>query len=73
MSSEKVNTIELYKNDEVPSKIVGGSDCYFCDNESVFNVVGTRKGEIEDSYVQRRTCRNVECILMGIEEVNEIL
>lgn len=71
--TETGNAIELYRNDEVPSRIVGGSDCLFCGNESVFNVVGIRKGEIEDSYVQRRTCRNGECILMGFEEVKALL
>ncbi|NQV00984.1 MAG: hypothetical protein HQ537_02600 [Parcubacteria group bacterium] len=68
---DKMDKVMLYNrnSNEIPSGIGGREDCFFCDDNSTFVVIGQRRRFDAGDYVQRRTCQSADCILRAIEVV----
>jgi len=61
----------LIRTREIPSGVGGKDDCFFCDGDSTFVVIGQRVGHDFGGYVQRRVCQRADCILQAIGVVKK--
>lgn len=68
---ESMTEIMVYDKDSPRPSGPGGTkdDCFFCEGESRFVVLGQKKGSTFGGYVERRTCQRVDCLIKAIKTV----